>query len=103
MAERCTDSAQLREEMEAKMQEQETMYQARLQGQQAVYDARLQEQQAMYVARMQEEVQRQMQTMFQQWHNNGMQPPPLPLPPPVDASSPSQGTLNISAGSNNQP
>ncbi|TVU24809.1 hypothetical protein EJB05_27268 [Eragrostis curvula] len=61
-AERCTDSAQLREEMEAKLQEQEAMYQARLQEQQARYDARLQEQQAM----MQEEVQRQMQTIFQQ-------------------------------------
>ncbi|TVU06362.1 hypothetical protein EJB05_49571, partial [Eragrostis curvula] len=95
--------AQLREEMEAKMQEQEAMYQARLQEQQARYDARLQQQQAMYDARMQEEVQRQMQTMFQQWHNNGMQPPPLPLPPPVGGSSPSQGTPNISVGSNNQP
>ncbi|TVU26820.1 hypothetical protein EJB05_29385, partial [Eragrostis curvula] len=44
---------QLREEMEAKLREQEAMYQARLQ-----------EQQVRYNARLQEEVQRQMQSMF---------------------------------------
>ncbi|TVU26463.1 hypothetical protein EJB05_29011, partial [Eragrostis curvula] len=59
--------AQLREEMEAKLQEPEAMYQARLQELQTRYDAKLQEQQA----RMQEEVQRQMQSMFQQCHNSG--------------------------------
>ncbi|TVU26549.1 hypothetical protein EJB05_29101 [Eragrostis curvula] len=64
-AEHRTDSAQLRDEMEAKLQEQEAMYNARLQEQQLLYDARLQEERAMYAARMQEEVQRQMQTMFQ--------------------------------------
>ncbi|TVU12499.1 hypothetical protein EJB05_46150, partial [Eragrostis curvula] len=80
--------AQLREEMEAKLQAQEVKYQAQLQKQQARYDARLQEQHA----RMQEDLQRQMQMMFHQWHSGGMQPPPLPLPPPVGTSSPSQGT-----------
>ncbi|TVU03565.1 hypothetical protein EJB05_50881, partial [Eragrostis curvula] len=90
--------AQLREEMEAKLQAQEAKYQAQLMEQQARYDARLQEQQA----KMQEDLQRQMQFMFHQWHSGGMQPPPLPLPP-VGTSSPSQGTPNISAGSNNQP
>ncbi|TVU46854.1 hypothetical protein EJB05_06426 [Eragrostis curvula] len=90
--------AQLREEMEAKLQAQEAKYQAQLMEQQARYDARLQEQQA----KMQEDLQRQMQFMFHQWHSGGMQPPPLPLPP-VGTSSPSQVTPNISAGSNNQP
>ncbi|TVU40581.1 hypothetical protein EJB05_14048, partial [Eragrostis curvula] len=79
--------AQLREEMEAKLQAQEAKYQAQLMEQQARYDARLQEQHA----RMQEDLQRQMQMMFHQWHSGGMQPPPLPLPP-VGTSSPSQGT-----------
>ncbi|TVU50326.1 hypothetical protein EJB05_01694, partial [Eragrostis curvula] len=73
--------AQLREEMEAKLQ-------AQLQEQQARYDARLQEQHA----RMQEDLQRQMQMMFHRWHSSEMQPPPLPLPPRVGISSPSQGT-----------
>ncbi|TVU14095.1 hypothetical protein EJB05_37541, partial [Eragrostis curvula] len=47
--------AQLREEMEAKLQEQQAMYNAWLQEQQQLYDARLQEERAMYAARMQEE------------------------------------------------
>ncbi|TVU19520.1 hypothetical protein EJB05_35671, partial [Eragrostis curvula] len=84
--------AQLRQEMETKLHEQ-----------QAMYDTRLEQERAMYAARMQEEVQRQMQNMFQYWQNTGMQPPPLlplGLPPPVGTPSPSQGTSNISAASN---
>ncbi|TVT99408.1 hypothetical protein EJB05_55228 [Eragrostis curvula] len=76
--------AQLREEMEAKLQEQEARHQAQMLEQRAAYDASLQEHQA----RMQEEMQRQMQMMFHQWHNNEMQPPPLPLPPVIGTPSP---------------
>ncbi|TVU11330.1 hypothetical protein EJB05_44909 [Eragrostis curvula] len=84
--------AQLRQEMEMRLQEQ-----------QAMYDARLEQERAMNAVRLQEEVQRQMHSMFQYWQNNGVQPPPLPpfgLPPPAGTPSPSQGTPNNSAGSN---
>ncbi|TVU49778.1 hypothetical protein EJB05_01114, partial [Eragrostis curvula] len=85
---------QLREEMEAKLQEQEKRHRAEMQRQQEEMQER--------DARMQVEMQRQMQMMLHQWHNNGMLPPPLPLPP-IGTPSPTQGTPNISAGSNNQP
>ncbi|TVU25284.1 hypothetical protein EJB05_27776, partial [Eragrostis curvula] len=89
---------QLREEMEAKLQEQEKRHRAEMQRQQEEMQREMQERDA----RMQAEMQRQMQLMLQQWHNNGMLPPPLPLPP-IGTPSPTQGTPNISAGSNNQP
>ncbi|TVU12496.1 hypothetical protein EJB05_46147, partial [Eragrostis curvula] len=89
---------QLREEMEAKLQEQEKRHRAEMQRQQEEMQREMQERDA----RMQAEMQHQMQLMLQQWHNNGMLPPPLPLPP-IGTPSPTQGTPNISAGSNNQP
>ncbi|TVU24995.1 hypothetical protein EJB05_27468, partial [Eragrostis curvula] len=90
---------QLREEMEAKLQEQEERHRAEMQRQQAEMQREMQERDA----RMHAEMQRQMQMMFQQWHNNGMVPPPLLPLPPIGTPSPTIGTPNISAASNNQP